>query len=190
MARTNRTGTLGGWADPANGGLSKLGHGEGMQQLFRSLFARSLTPDQQRALEAQLQAPAPDADTSLQAFTPFEGDSLEPYQVAANSVYGNTYNGTDMLNMAKMYGKTHPIASLATGAGALANVGGLMDNDKLGGQLIGGLLGGLGGHFLGGGGLSTLQAGLAGGALGSLFDKLRAKRESQSKQLPQNSQRR
>lgn len=76
----------------------------------------------------------------------------------------------------------HPFA---TGAGLLTggmNVAGLMDNDKFGGQLGGLALGGLASYF---GGLNPGYAYLAttaGGALGSLFDKLRAKREAEAQQ--------
>ena len=75
-----------------------------------------------------------------------------------------------------------------TGAGALTtgmNIAGLTDNDKFGGQLGGAALGGLGSYLAG------LQPGYAylattaGGALGSLFDKLREKREKEAQYAQQ-----
>lgn len=78
--------------------------------------------------------------------------------------------------------KAHP---LATGAGALTtgmNLSGLMDNDKFGGQLGGAALGGLIAYNQGLTPGYAYLATTAGGALGSLFDKLRAKREAEAKQ--------
>jgi hypothetical protein len=72
-----------------------------------------------------------------------------------------------------------------TGAGALTggmNLAGLMDNDKFGGQLGGLALGGLASYGLGLTPGYAYLATTAGGALGSLFDKLRAKREAESQQ--------
>ena len=76
----------------------------------------------------------------------------------------------------------HP---LLTGAGALTggmNIAGLTDNDKFGGQLGGVALGGLASYGLGLNPGYAYLATSAGGALGSLFDKLRAKREAESQQ--------
>ena len=70
-----------------------------------------------------------------------------------------------------------------TGAGALTtgmNIAGLTDNDKFGGQLGGAALGGLGSYLAGLNPGYAYLATTAGGALGSLFDKLRAKREQEA----------
>jgi hypothetical protein len=79
--------------------------------------------------------------------------------------------------------KAHPFKAAGLGVLGAANISGLMDDDKVGGQLVGGL---------GGAALPMLMTKLGmaaptpigklamvmgGGALGSLFDKLRAKKE-------------
>jgi hypothetical protein len=70
------------------------------------------------------------------------------------------------------------------GTGAM-NIGGLFDNDKVGGQLVGGLGGYAVGKHLLPQILGTVSpqakvlATLGGGALGSLFDKLRQNKEDQ-----------
>ena len=80
--------------------------------------------------------------------------------------------------------KAHPFKTAGlVGLGA-GNIGGLMDNDKFGGQLAGLGLGGLGASALASGN-PYLQAMLTmgGGELGSLFDKLRAQKEQEQAQL-------
>ena len=72
----------------------------------------------------------------------------------------------------------HPVATLGTAANLGMNVSGLFDNDKFGGQLVGGIAGAalpkLFGMNLGP--LGMINAAGIGGTLGSLFDKLREKR--------------
>lgn len=80
------------------------------------------------------------------------------------------------------YAKANPLATgLSAGLG-IGNVAGLFDNDKLLGQLIGAGAGfglsqipalGLGTHGM-------VNMALGGGALGSLFDVLRAKEEEEA----------
>lgn len=82
--------------------------------------------------------------------------------------------------------KAHPFKSAGIGLGTATNVAGLFDNDKIGGQLVGGGLGALAGVKLLPmlmGGPATIPnvalAALGGGTLGSLFDKLRAKKDEE-----------
>lgn len=80
--------------------------------------------------------------------------------------------------------KAHPGVALGTAANAAGNLAGLVDNDKLLGQV----LGTVGGAVLGGAGLGltplgTINLAMAGGNLGMLFDKLRSKRA----QMPQQT---
>lgn len=71
--------------------------------------------------------------------------------------------------------------ALGYGMGGAMNIAGLTDNDKFGGQLLGGALGaGLGYFDVMPGGMGTVPAALLGGSIGALFDKLRAKREQNS----------
>lgn len=94
----------------------------------------------------------------------------------------------------KGYWQRQPFLGKAAGVGlTLGNLGGLVDNDKFGGQLGGLALGGLGAKALMSAG-SMVNPGaaalmtMAGGELGALFDKLRAKREGQRRQISQQQQ--
>ena len=73
--------------------------------------------------------------------------------------------------------KAHPYKAGLTGLGAGLNIAGLVDNDKVLGQAIGALGGGLVGAAIPGmGPLGIVGTAMGGGALGSLFDALRAKK--------------
>ncbi len=75
----------------------------------------------------------------------------------------------------------HKLKTLGYGLGGAMNVAGLTDNDKFGGQIGGAALGGALGYMgMLPGGISAPAAAMAGGAIGSLFDKLRAKREQEA----------
>lgn len=80
--------------------------------------------------------------------------------------------------------KSHPFKTAGIVGGGLANIAGLTDNDKIGGQLIGAGIGTAIPWLLGANPSTKILAGLAGGTLGSLFDKLRA---SQEQDYNQNS---
>lgn len=83
----------------------------------------------------------------------------------------------------------HPFKTAGlVGLGA-GNIGGLMDNDKFGGQLGGLALGGLGASMLAKSNpyLAAMLT-LGGGTLGSLFDKLRAQKEQEQAQMQQMQQ--
>ena len=80
--------------------------------------------------------------------------------------------------------KAHPFKSAGLGAAGLMNIGGLFDNDQLIGQAAGLGLGGLAAAkvlpALGVGGIANgALAVMGGGALGSLFDKLMAKKKEE-----------
>lgn len=91
--------------------------------------------------------------------------------------------GSQLGSLALGAAKAHPFKTaglLGTGA---ANIGGLMDNDKFGGQLAGLGLGGLGAYALANGNPYTAaMMTMGGGTLGALFDKLRAKKEQEQAQ--------
>lgn len=84
--------------------------------------------------------------------------------------------------IAKAYMGAHPWKTAAGVGLGLTNLSGLTDNDYYGGQLAGLAAGGLGSAFLGNG-FSPMVT-MAGGALGSLFDKLRQK-QAESKRASQ-----
>ena len=85
----------------------------------------------------------------------------------------------------------HPLKAIALGSSIAGNLGGLTDNDKMGGQIGGLALGGLGSYALNAMGVPMnpyTMAMLTSGAgnLGALFDKLRARKEmEQSQPQPQ-----
>lgn len=80
------------------------------------------------------------------------------------------------------YVKAHPYMSTGLGLGATANIAGLFDNDKVGGQLLGGALGGIATIPFQMTPQGRVLAAMAGGTLGSLYDKLAAKKEQEYQQ--------
>lgn len=120
-------------------------------------------------------------------------DPSEYLNENAAKTYGDAYkramdtqnldNGVTLGQLGKLglgAASAHPFLA---GAGALTtgmNLAGLTDNDKFGGQLGGAALGGLASWGLGLNPGYAYLATTAGGALGSLFDKLRAKREQEA----------
>ena len=101
-----------------------------------------------------------------------------------NRLY-DTSNGVSIGQLGKLAigaASEHPFKTAGlVGLGA-GNVGGLMDNNKFGGQLGGLALGGLGSYLMGANPYTAAMVTMGGGALGALFDKLRAKREQQNQQ--------
>ena len=100
-----------------------------------------------------------------------------------NGVTGNSLKNT--LGMAKSAIKANPWKSAGLGAMGVANIAGLADNDKIGGQLVGGLAGGVIPAVMGVSPMTAIALGLGGGTLGSLYDKLRAKREAEQQDVYQ-----
>lgn len=105
----------------------------------------------------------------------------DAYKSAMNTQ--NLDNGVTLGQLGKLglgAASAHPFLA---GAGALTtgmNLAGLTDNDKFGGQLGGAALGGLASWGFGLKPGYAYLATAAGGALGSLFDKLREKREQEA----------
>lgn len=109
-------------------------------------------------------------------------ESAKLYEAAMNEA-GPTLGETAKLGLGAA--SAHPFL---TGAGALTtgmNIAGLTDDDKFGGQLGGAALGGLGSYMAGLEPGYAYLATTAGGALGSLFDKLRTKREQEAQYAQQ-----
>ena len=86
-------------------------------------------------------------------------------------------------NIGQWVGK-NPLPAAGYGIGGLMNLGGLTDNSELGGQLIGAGLGAFAPDVIGIEADPQLRAllGLGGGAIGSLFDKLRADQKAKEEQ--------
>lgn len=87
--------------------------------------------------------------------------------------------GSDLGFLAKTYVGQHPFQTAGLAGLGLTNLGGLTDNDKFGGQLAGLGLGGLVAHNLIENPMLKAAVAMGGGTLGSLFDKLRAKKEQE-----------
>lgn len=107
-------------------------------------------------------------------------------KITMKDIFGSLYSDakTGVANLGN-YIKNNPAMSIGLGGTGLANIAGLVDNDNIGGQLLGLGGGAAVGQFL----LPKLMqnvspqakvlATLGGGALGSLFDALRQKQEDE-----------
>lgn len=152
----------------------KLFDNENLLSLAKALFNASGKKTQDKFLNA-----SPLVETGKLA----DGS---PMLGAPTSFADATSNGISLGNLGTLgvgAAAQHPFKTaglLGLGAG---NIGGLTDNDKFGGQIAGLGLGGLGAATLASGN-PYMQAMLTmgGGALGSLFDKLRARREQEQAQ--------
>ena len=97
-----------------------------------------------------------------------------------DGVTGNSLKNTGSMLLKNV--QAHPFISAGIGALGAANIAGLVDDNKIGGQLVGGLAGGVIPAVMGASPMTAIGLGLGGGMLGSLFDKLRAKKEAEQQQ--------
>ena len=74
------------------------------------------------------------------------------------------------------FAKANPGKAIGAGTLGAGNLAGLLDNEYWGGQAIGGTLGGLGSALFKANPYTGAMVSMGGGLLGSLFDKLRAKK--------------
>lgn len=101
---------------------------------------------------------------------------------------GNGVTGNALKNTLGAVGaniQAHPYLSAGMGALGAANIAGLVDDNKIGGQIVGGLAGGVLPAVMGASPMTAIGLGLGGGMLGSLFDKLRAKKEAEQQSMYQ-----
>ena len=92
--------------------------------------------------------------------------TVNPLKTTASSIWGGV--------------KAHPWQTAGTALNATGNVAGLVDNDKLLGQLVGTAGGAILGTMVPGmKGLGIANMAMGGGNIGMLFDKLRAKKEQE-----------
>ena len=89
------------------------------------------------------------------------------------------------INSIGTYMKAHPWTSTFLGMGGAANLAGLFDNNKIGGQLLGSTLGGLATIPFDIAPQGRVLSAMIGGGLGSLYDKLAAKKEQEYAQQQQ-----
>lgn len=113
-------------------------------------------------------------------------NNLGDYRITMKDIFDSLYSDakTGVANLGS-YIKNNPAMSIGLGGTGLANIAGLVDNDNIGGQLLGLVGGAAVGQFL----LPKLMqnvspqakvlATLSGGTLGSLFDALRQKQEDE-----------
>lgn len=114
--------------------------------------------------------------------------NISPLNIGAALGEQGGINAGQMGSLALGAAKAHPFKTAGLLASGLGNVGGLTDNDKFGAQLGGLALGGLGSYMLGLDPYAAAMMTMGGGNLGSLFDKLRAKKEAEQAQLTQGQQ--
>lgn len=129
-------------------------------------------------------------DTALNAM------AANPFKTKLDIGDGQTVNS--LANTANLVGaniKAHPFKAAGLGIGAGMNIAGLFDNDKIGGQLLGTGAGvALPALLTKLGALSSITPmgrigwALGGGALGSLYDKLMAKKEEEQAMAQQYAQ--
>lgn len=118
--------------------------------------------------------PGPDADKAI-------GD-MKDYNPFASAMQDSNIGPSALGSLALNAAKEHPFKTAGlVGLGA-GNIGGLMDNNKFGGQLSGLALGGLGSYLMGASPYTAAIMTMGGGELGALFDKLRAKKEQEQTQ--------
>lgn len=137
---------------------------------IRTLFSKLYDTDPSKAAIGGMFANdvnRPGIDDFIAKQAKFKSDPL-------NSQTGALRN---TLNLAKSNISAHPYASFGTALNASGNIAGLLDNDKVLGQGIGAVIGGLGGKMFNLGPLGMANAAMVGGNLGALFDNLRAKKE-------------
>lgn len=101
-------------------------------------------------------------------------------QAGIDNLTADPWNNGNAGTLLKGYAGAHPMKTAAGVGLGLANISGLMDNDYWGGQALGALAGGLGSRYIGKSFSPMLT--MAGGAVGSLFDKLREKQKSANQQ--------
>lgn len=88
-----------------------------------------------------------------------------------------SFKANPTVNSVGTYMKTHPWMSTGLGIGGAANLAGLFDNNKIGGQLLGGTLGGIATIPFQMTPQGRVLTAMIGGGLGSLYDKLAAEKE-------------
>lgn len=114
----------------------------------------------------------------------YQKSPIEDVALQGDKVWDSA-NRANSQGALKAWAGAHPIQIAGYGIGGGMNLAGLTDNDKFGGQILGAGLGaGLSAQGLGIAPWGAVPMAMAGGAIGSLFDKLRAKRE-QEEQYPQ-----
>lgn len=155
------------------------------EQMFNSMGKEGQTKFVQRPnISAALHIPGSDDSLSwLQEKNPgnIAAQALAGSGPAVTGDAGGNFG--DLGALALGAAKYHPFKTIGlVGLGA-GNVGGLMDNNKFGGQLAGLGLGGLGALSLASGNpYMAAMLTMGGGELGALFDKLRARKEREEQQ--------
>ena len=120
---------------------------------------------------------SPDGISKVQEWMQPSLDKYTAMQDISDGVTGKQLGGLALGAVKEHPFKTAGLVGLGAG-----NIGGLMDNNKFGGQLGGLALGGIGSYLAGANPYTAAMMTMGGGELGALFDKLRAKREQQNQQ--------
>ena len=111
--------------------------------------------------------------------------------IVNNVVNGGEFSYGDLGQLALQAGKDHPLKTMGLVGLLGGNLGGLTDGNGIGGQLLGGAGGALLASQINGvNPYTAAMLTLGGGQLGSLFDKLRQKKEEESQYAQQMQYRR
>lgn len=162
------------------------GQGAGLSKIFQRLYNNEVSQDYITEMASEY---GDDVGNFLRGGVEKPLNFTKPKKPIQTSVDGKLFTGSNAGTTGRLLWenmKAHPFKSTGIGLGALVNAAGLFDNDKLFGQLAGGGLGALAGakllpKVIGGPATipNVLLTTLAGGGLGSLFDKLRAKKDEE-----------
>lgn len=152
-----------------------------MEQLFAQLY-NSKASKQAMANRAKTLGMSADQMANAQ-----QGFFEQPLNVQAVDIADGT-KGSAFGNTARLLGaniKAHPFQAAGTGIGLATNLAGLVDNDNILGQGLGITAGVLLPKFarLGLSPYATLNAALAGGAIGGLFDVLTEQKEKEKERM-------
>jgi hypothetical protein len=172
--------------------IDATGQGAGLSKIFQRLYNNEVSQDYMAKMASEY---GDDVGNFLRGGVEKPLSFTKPKDPIQTSVDGKLFTGSNAGTTGRLLWeniKAHPFKSAGIGLGTAANVAGLFDNDKIGGQLVGGGLGALAGVKLLPmlmGGPATIPnvtlAALGGGTLGSLFDKLRAKKAEEEAAMAQ-----
>lgn len=165
-----------------SGMFANLGKDEAVRKRLTNNITMNNLSKNKDYLAAMQGLPEGYTDADVAAIMDKYGPSATPSAESLDAMFNDPFKkgSGNAGSIIKAYIGAHPVKAAAGAGLGLANISGLTDNDYYGGQLAGLAAGGLGSAFLGSGFSPMLT--MAGGALGSLFDKLRQRQAENNRQ--------